>query len=182
MSRIGKKIHVLPGGVTAEVRGNEVLIKGPKGELKQKVHPRVSVIVNNDQVEVKVANEKIKKDRALWGTFSSIIENMIKGVTEGYKKSLEINGVGFKVAMKGADLGMEVGYSHPVVFKAPADIKISVDKNIITVEGIDCQLVGETAARIRAIRKPEPYKGKGIKYVDETIRRKAGKAAAKAAA
>lgn len=181
MSRIGKKIRTLPSGVTAEVKATELLVKGPKGELNQKLHPHISIVVNGAEVSVSVANENNKKDRSLWGTFSSILENMIEGVTTGFKKQLEINGVGYKAALKGANLNLEVGFSHPVEVKAVPGVKFSVDKNIITVEGIDKQVVGEMAATIRRIKKPEPYKGKGIKYIDEVIRRKAGKTAAKAA-
>lgn len=181
MSRIGKKIRVVPAGVTFEVKANELTVKGPKGELKQTLHPHVSVIVNGSEVSVKVVNENNKKDRALWGTFSSIIENMIEGVTTGFKKQLEINGVGYKASLKGALLNLEVGFSHPVEVQPIPGIKFSVEKNIITIEGSDKQLVGEMAATIRRVKKPEPYKGKGIKYTDEVIRRKAGKTAAKAA-
>lgn len=182
MSRIGKKIRMIPDGVTAEVTNGELVVKGPKGELRLKLHPRVTAAVNGKELVFTVANETIKKDRALWGTFSSIAANMIQGVSEGYKKQLEINGVGFKVNMKGETLILEVGYSHSVEYKAPTGIKISVDKNLITIEGADKQMVGETAAQIRSIKKPEPYKGKGIKYIDEIVRRKAGKTAAKTAA
>ncbi len=182
MSRIGKKIRLIPNGVTAEVINGELVVKGPKGELRLKLHPRVTVAVNDNELVITVANESLKKDRALWGTFSSIAGNMIEGVTEGFKKQLEINGVGFKVNMKGETLVLEVGYSHSVEYNAPQGIKISVDKNVISIEGADKQIVGETAAQIRSIRKPEPYKGKGIKYIDEVIRRKAGKTASKAAA
>ncbi|MCX6781520.1 MAG: 50S ribosomal protein L6 [Candidatus Magasanikbacteria bacterium] len=182
MSRIGKKIRLIPNGVTAEVINGELIVKGPKGELRLKLHPRVTVAVKGSELTLTVANENLKKDRALWGTFSSIAGNMLKGVSEGYKKQLEINGVGFKVNMKGETLVLEVGYSHSVEYEEPKGIKISVDKNLITVEGADKQLVGETAAQIRSIKKPEPYKGKGIKYIDEIVRRKAGKTAAKTAA
>jgi large subunit ribosomal protein L6 len=182
MSRIGKKIHVLPAGATAAVSGDLLKVKGPKGELTLKIHPRVSVIVNGSEVSVKVPRENDGKDRALWGTFSSLIGGMIEGVMNGYKKQLEVNGVGFKVAMKGSDLALELGFSHSVEFKAPAGIKLSVEKNVITVEGFDKQLVGETAAQIRKLKKPEPYQGKGIKYLEEVVRRKAGKTAAKTAA
>ena len=182
MSRIGKKIRTIPAGVTASVTGDTLIVKGPKGELKMKIHPRVTVVVAEGQVTVKVANELLKKDRALWGTFSSIIAGMIKGVTEGFKKELEINGVGYKAAVKGTSLILEVGFNNPVEIKPEPGIKFAVEKNKITVEGFDKQLVGEMAARIRAVRKPEPYKGKGIKYSDEIVRRKAGKTAAKAAA
>lgn len=181
MSRIGKKTRKLPAGVTAEMKGQDLVVRGPKGELKLPVHPRVTVVVSDAEVSVRVAGES-QRDRALWGTFSSLIENMIEGVTKGFKKQLEIGGVGFKAALKGADLNLEVGFSHPVAVKPFPGIKFSVEKNIITVEGIDKQAVGEMAAMIRRVRKPEPYKGKGIKYVEETVRRKAGKTAAKTAA
>ena len=181
MSRIGKKIRPIPAGVTVVVDKNKLKVKGPKGELVQVIHPRVTVVVADGTVAVKVADENNKKDRSLWGTFSSLVENMLDGVTQGFKKQLEINGVGFKAMMSGTDLSLEVGYSHPVKFPAPAGIKFAVEKNVITVEGIDKFLVGETAAQIRTVKKVEPYKGKGIKYVNEVVRRKAGKTAAKSA-
>ncbi len=182
MSRIGKKVRALSGGVTAELKDNQLLVKGPKGQLSLVIHPRVTVTIKDGQISVNVANEKSTDDRALWGTFSSLIENMITGVTQGFKKQLEVNGVGFKVGLKGADLNLELGFTHPVFFKAPDGIKFTVEKNIITIEGIDRQLVGAVAAEIRALRKPEPYKGKGVKYLDEVLRRKAGKTAAKSSA
>jgi large subunit ribosomal protein L6 len=182
MSRIGKKIRVLPAGVTAELKGAELIVKGPKGELRERIHSRVTVVINGTEVTVQVVNGENKRDRALWGTFSSLIENMIDGVTTGFKKQLEINGVGYKATLKGANLVLEVGFSNPVEVKPIPGVKFSVEKNIITVEGSSKQQVGEMAATIRRVRKPEPYKGKGIKYIDEVIRRKAGKTAAKAAA
>ena len=182
MSRIGKKIRTLPAGVTAEVKGAELVVKGPKGELKMQIHPRITVVINGSEVTVQVVNGENKRDRALWGTFSSIIENMIEGVVSGFKKQLEINGVGFKATIKGGNLSLEVGYTNAVEVQPLPGVKFTVEKNIITVEGADKQVVGEMAAIIRRVRKPEPYKGKGIKYVDEVIRRKAGKTAAKAAA
>lgn len=182
MSRIGKKIRTLPAGVTLEVQGSDIVVKGPKGALKQKLHPRVTVVIKGSEVTVQVVNGENKRDRALWGTFSSIIENMIEGVTAGFKKQLEINGVGYKATLKGTSLSLDVGYSNPVEVKPLAGITFKVEKNVITVEGTDKQLVGEMAAIIRKVRKPEPYKGKGIKYIDEVIHRKAGKTAAKAAA
>lgn len=181
MSRVGKTIRKIPSGVTAEIKNGSLNISGPKGKLTMAIHPRVNIAQQEDALVVGVANENSKKDRALWGTFSSLIENLIDGVTKGFKKELEVNGVGFKVNLKGTDLFLEVGFSHPVIYKAPEGIVFKVEKNVITVEGIDKQLVGETAAQIRKIRKPEPYKGKGIKYMDEVIRRKAGKTAAKSA-
>jgi large subunit ribosomal protein L6 len=181
MSRIGKKKITLPSGVTAAVEKNQISIKGPKGELKLNIHPRVVVVCDKNEIATQVVNENNKQDQALWGTFASLIINMVKGVTEGFKKELEINGVGYKAAMKGQNLMLEVGFSHPVEIKPMAGIKFAVEKNIITVEGVDKQVVGEMAAQIRKVRKPEPYKGKGIKHVTEFIQRKAGKTAAKSA-
>ena len=182
MSRIGKKVRQIPQGVTVEVKGNELLVKGPKGELRQKLHPRVSVVVADGQVTVNVVSPENTKDRSLWGTFSSILENMIEGVSTGFKKELEINGVGYKASLKGQDLVLEVGFSHTVELKSAAGIKFEVEKNINTVSGIEKQVVGEMAAQIRSTKKVEPYKGKGIKYIDEVVRRKAGKTAAKGTA
>ncbi|MDO9510028.1 MAG: 50S ribosomal protein L6 [Candidatus Magasanikbacteria bacterium] len=181
MSRVGKIIRTIPSGVTVEIKNGEMSVSGPKGKLSLAIHPRVSIINDGNALTVSVVDENNKKDCSLWGTFSSLIENLFIGVTEGFKRELEINGVGFKVALKGTGLGLEVGFSHSVVFEAPEGITFKVEKNIITVEGIDKQLVGETAAQIRRIRKPEPYKGKGIRYVDEVVLRKAGKTAAKIA-
>ena len=177
MSRIGKQIIQIPQGVTVETVEGFIIVKGPKGELKKALNPIVKVNITENEVTVKVDNENDKKERSLWGTFASHIKNMVVGVTEGYKKQLEINGVGYRVAMQGKDLKMEVGFSHSVIFDVPEGITLTVEKNLITIEGIDKELVGQIAAEIRAIKKPEPYKGKGIKYVDEVIRRKAGKAA-----
>ncbi len=179
MSRVGKIIREIPQGVTVNVSDGILIVKGPKGELKQTLHPVISINVEDNKVNVTILDETDKIQTSLWGTFSSILGNMIQGVVEGFKKQLEINGVGYKVAMQGKDLNIEVGYSHPVLFKAPEGIIFTVEKNLITIEGIDKQRVGETAANIRKIRKPEPYKGKGIKYIDEIIRRKAGKTASK---
>lgn len=177
MSRIGKQTIQIPQGVTVSITDGFVVVKGPKGELKRKLHPVVTVNVADGIATVDVQNKEVKMERALWGTFASHIKNMVVGVTEGFKKQLEINGVGYRVAMQGTDLKIEVGYSHPVIYKMPAEVKASVEKNVITLESIDKEAVGQTASEIRAIRKPEPYKGKGIKYMDEVIRRKAGKAA-----
>lgn len=182
MSRIGKKNITIPAGVAVDIHNGEVKIKGPKGDLVQKIHPHVTVSQTPEGLSVKVVNETNKKDRALWGTFASLLENMVQGVTSGFKKQLEINGVGYKASLKGANLNLEVGFSHPVEITPPPNIKFVVEKNIITIEGVDKKMVGEIAARVRGVRKPEPYKGKGIKYVEEVIRRKAGKTASKAAA
>ncbi len=177
MSRIGKKPITLPSGVDAAVSESEIRVKGPKGELKLVLHPHVRLERAGDVLTVSVRNESNVKDRALWGLFNRLVANMVAGVTKGYEKSLEFVGVGYKVSMAGKTVKMDVGFSHEVEFPLPTGIDGKVDKNTLTLSGIDKQLLGETAARIRRVRKPEPYKGKGIKYVDEVIRRKAGKAA-----
>ncbi|PIT86162.1 MAG: 50S ribosomal protein L6 [Candidatus Magasanikbacteria bacterium CG10_big_fil_rev_8_21_14_0_10_43_6] len=177
MSRIGKQLITIPAGVTASVGNDMLSIKGPKGELARPIHALVTVAISEGVLTVDVAKKEDKKERSLWGTFAAHAKNMVTGVTEGYRKQLEINGVGYRVSMQGSDLKVEAGYSHPVIFKTPEGLTISTEKNLITIEGIDKELVGQTAAEIRSIRKPEPYKGKGIKYIDEVIRRKAGKSA-----
>ncbi len=181
MSRVGKQIIEIPQGVTAKIDNGVLTVQGPKGTLERSIHKLVQVKIEESTMTVDVANKEDKKERALWGTFGSHVKNMVVGVTEGFKKQLEINGVGYRVGMQGTDLKIEVGFSHPVIYKVPEGIKASTEKNIITVEGIDKELVGHVAAEIRAIKKPEPYKGKGIKYIDEVVRRKAGKAAKAAA-
>jgi large subunit ribosomal protein L6 len=177
MSRIGKQIIKIPNGVTADIKDGVVLVHGPKGDLSRPVHSVVRVNVEGDQVTVDVLNEEDKVERSLWGTYASHIKNMVTGVSEGFKKQLEVNGVGYRVAMQGTDLKLEVGYSHPVIYKMPKGISASVEKNVITLESADIEMLGQVAAEIRKVRKPEPYKGKGIKYMEEVIRRKAGKAA-----
>jgi len=175
MSRIGKLPIPISAQVTVTTADQVVTVHGPKGELKLTVHPRVRVTVEATQAKVTVINSDLQSDRALWGLTRMLIANMITGVTTGYEKKLEINGVGFRAAVSGKTLTLNLGFSHPIEFPIPEQINISLDKNVITVAGIDKQLVGETAAKIRRFKKPEPYKGKGIKYSDETIRRKAGK-------
>jgi len=182
MSRIGKKPITIPENVTAELKANELIIKGPKGELKEKIHPLVKIEIKDRQINISVTDPTEKKQKALWGLFGSLVKNMIKGSTEGYEKKLEVIGVGFKVNLQGNKLVLNVGYSHPVEFLLPKGINAIVEKNIITLSGIDKQQIGEVAAMIRKIKKPEPYKGKGIKYADEVIKKKVGKAAAKASA
>jgi large subunit ribosomal protein L6 len=182
MSRIGAKIIQLPAGVDVNVQDGSVVVKGPKGTLTVKLHPHVTATVNADRaVEVKVKNETDVKDRSLWGLTRQLIMNAVMGVQKPYEKALEFVGVGFKVAVAGSKVNMEVGYSHPVVFDLPEGVEAKVEKQVLTISGISKYLVGETAAQIRRIRPPEPYKGKGIKYVDEVIRRKAGKTAKAAA-
>ncbi|MFH0928567.1 MAG: 50S ribosomal protein L6 [bacterium] len=186
MSRIGKKPIVLPQGVSVAISDETLSVKGPKGSLSLKLHPAVTARVEDQEgqkvVLVEVNDPEEKSTRALWGLFRSLINNLVLGVTVGFSEKLEINGVGYKAQVSGKKLVMELGFSHEVVFEAPEGIAITVEKNLITISGIDKQLVGETAARIRKFRKPEPYQGKGIKYLDEVIKLKAGKAASKAAA
>jgi large subunit ribosomal protein L6 len=177
MSRIGKKLIAIPSGVEIKVDQGFVSVKGPKGELKTALHPHVSVIVENGEIKVTVKEPENKDDRALWGLYGSMIKNMITGVTKGFEKKLEINGIGYKAQVSGDKIVLSLGFSHAVDFPLPKGINAKIDKNIISLDGIDKQLVGEMAARLRALKPPEPYKGKGIKYVDETIVKKAGKAA-----
>lgn len=179
MSRIGKQPIKLPEGTQAKLEAGFVVVKGPKGELKEKLNKLVKVDITPAEIIVSVANPDIKKEGALWGMFRTLVQNMVLGVNQPFEKKLEINGVGYRAAASGSKLTLNVGYSHPVDFPLPQGISASVINNIITLTGISKYLVGETAAQIRKIRKPEPYKGKGIKYVDEVIRRKAGKSAVK---
>lgn len=181
MSRIGKKPIDLPTTVEVTVKDCEVTVKGPRGSLTQKFDPSVKVEVKDKQVLVSVADPLEKRQRAFWGLFRKLIDNMVNGVVAGFEKKLEINGVGYRVALQGNALVLNLGFSHPIKFALPPGIIAKVDNNQITISGSDRQLVGEVAASIRKLRKPEPYKGKGIKYVGEVIRRKAGKAAKAAA-
>ncbi len=180
MSRIGRKPIPIPQNVKVAVEGaNTVVVEGPKGRLSLQVSPRMNIVVEDSQVRVERPTD-LKMDRALHGLYRSLINNMVIGVTNGYKKELELVGVGYKAQVKGNVLVLEVGFSHPVNYSIPEDVKISTPKPTqIVIEGIDKQKVGQVAAEIRKIRPPEPYKGKGIKYVGERIRRKAGKAAGK---
>jgi large subunit ribosomal protein L6 len=177
MSRVGKKPLPIPAGLDIRIDGKILKAKGAKGELSLELHPHVRVTIDNGVLTVDVADQENVKDRALWGLFRRLIENVVVGVTKGFEKKLEVNGIGFKAALQGSILKLDVGYSHEVEFIIPKGISASVEKNVITISGIDRQLVGETAAQIRNVKKPEPYKGKGIKYADEVIRRKAGKTA-----
>jgi large subunit ribosomal protein L6 len=180
MSRVGKKPIIVPDNTEVKLTDSEIKVKGPKGELSRELHPLVNVVLIDKQILVTVKDENDNRAKAFWGLYRSLINNMVVGVTEGFSKQLEINGVGFTASISGNKLVLKVGFSHPVEFELPDGIEGAVDKNIITISGIDKQLVGEVAANIRKIRKPEPYKGKGIKYLDEIIRRKVGKAAVKA--
>lgn len=177
MSRIGKKPINIPDKVEVKITDRIVSAKGPLGELQYALLPHINLELKEKQVIVTRENET-KYVRSIHGLTTRLISNIILGVSEGYSKELEIIGVGYKVAPKGKDLEMFLGFSHPVIFPCPDGIKFKVEKNNITVSGIDKQLVGETSAKIRDLKKPEPYKGKGIKYTTEHIRRKAGKMAA----
>ena len=180
MSRIGKKLITVPAGVTMTEENGVVTVKGPKGELSLTLPTAITFSVTPEGYKLAIADETNNRHKALWGTFGSLIRNMIIGVSTGYEKKLEINGVGFKWMVKGKTFEVHAGFSHPVAFPIPQGITITTQDATATVSGIDKQLVGETAALIRGIKKPEPYLGKGIKYADEIIRRKAGKTAASA--
>jgi large subunit ribosomal protein L6 len=183
MSRIGKKPIAIPAGVTVTVKDSVVTVKGPKGELSQEVDRDIEVKVEGAEVIVARPTEQIRH-RAMHGLYRSLIANLVKGVTEGYKKELELVGVGFKAANQGNLLDLALGYSHNIVFEIPKELKVSTTTEKgqnpkIFLEGSDKQLIGAVAAKLRSLRKPEPYKGKGVKYSDEIVRRKAGKAAGK---
>ncbi len=179
MSRIGKKPIEIKKGVTVEVKDGVIKVKGPKGDLIQTYDPRISIKVENNQVILERSSDE-KQVRALHGLYRSLIQNMIIGTTEGYTRKLEIIGVGYRAEWKGRGLQLALGYSHPLFFIPPKDVKIEVPQpTSIVVSGIDKQLVGQVAAKIRSFRPPEPYKGKGIKYEGEVILRKAGKTAGK---
>ncbi|MDP2366173.1 MAG: 50S ribosomal protein L6, partial [Ignavibacteria bacterium] len=173
------KIIEIPKGVTVTLDGSIVVVKGPKGELQRAIHPNIKVEITDAQIEVKRPDD-LKHNRALHGLTRALIQNMVLGVNDEYKKDLDIVGVGYKVELKGENLLLNMGYSHPIYFMPPTGIKIeATTPTHIIVSGIDKQLVGQVAAKIRSIRKPEPYKGKGIKYSNEQILRKAGKTAGK---
>ncbi len=178
MSRVGKKPITVPKGVDVIVKGGTVSVKGPKGSLELELLDAVQAKVEDAQVLVELVREGRRLNR--WqGLFRSLIQNMVTGVTEGFQKQLELIGVGYRAAVKGNNLDLQLGFSHPTEVPIPDGIAIKVEKNIITVEGSDKQSVGQFAASVRALRPPEPYQGKGIRYVGEYVRRKAGKAAAK---
>jgi large subunit ribosomal protein L6 len=175
MSRIGKKPVVLPAGVTAKVDGQSISLKGSKGELAFTAPEHVSVALNEGKLAVAPRGES-KQARAMWGMTRAMVNNLVTGVSKGFERKLEINGVGYKAAVSGKSLQLSLGYSHDVSFPIPAGIAISTPKPTeITISGIDKRQVGQVAAEIRALRPPEPYKGKGIKYADEFIFRKEGK-------
>ena len=181
MSRIGQKPITLPSGVTLTVDKTEVIAAGPKGSLTQKALPGVEIEAHESQVVLKRRSDE-PEIKSRHGLMRSLLQNMVTGVSQGYERNLELNGVGYRVSAQGQDLKFNLGFSHDVVYKVPPDVQVSVDQNIITVSGIDKQKVGQVAAEIRALKKPEPYKGKGIKYADEQIIRKSGKSGKETAA
>lgn len=178
MSRIGKVPVVIPEKVEVKVDGAFVNVKGPKGQLEYTFTNHVGITKNAKDVTVTPTNESLLS-RSLWGTTRTLISNMVVGVSEGFNKSLEFNGVGYKAVVKGKSLVLNLGYSHPIDYALPEGITAKVEKNIIIISGCDKELVGFTASKVRSFRPPEPYKGKGIKYTTETIIRKAGKAGGK---
>ena len=175
MSKIGKKIIIIPDGVQITVSEGLVKIKGSKGETEVALHPKVLAVLEGKELKVNVKKPEDRRQKALWGTFRSLLANAVIGVTVGFEKKLEIVGVGYKAQASGQKLTLNLGHSHPIELIAPEGISVKVEKTTITVSGIDKQAVGEFAALIRSKRKPEPYKGKGVKYSDEIVRRKAGK-------
>ena len=177
MSRIGRSPITVPKGVDVTLSDHKIVVKGPKGSLQRELHPRVAVSYANNTISVSRSSDE-KEDRALHGLTRALINNMVRGVTEGFKKELEVVGVGFRADARGKGVLLTVGFSHPVFLQSPPGIKVEVPKpTSIVVSGIDRELVGQVASDIRSIRKPEPYKGKGIRYTDETVKIKAGKTA-----
>jgi large subunit ribosomal protein L6 len=174
MSRIGKRPIQIPDGVDLIQEGDLLKVKGPKGELEQRLHPGVSLEKDEGRLLVTV-DQGLKNSKALHGLFRALIANMVHGVSQGFERALEIVGVGYRAEVNGRTAVLHVGYSHPINFELPEGIEARVEKSRVVLSGIDRELLGETAARIRALRRPEPYKGKGIRYQEETVRRKAGK-------
>ena len=177
MSRIGKRPVPLPKGVTATLDGARLTVRGPKGEIGRTIHADLAVGIADDAIIVKRPSDE-SRHKALHGLTRTLVANMVEGVTKGFSKALEIQGVGYKAEAKPFGVQLVVGFSHPVPYHAPAGIKISVDGNVnVKIEGVDKELVGQVAAELRSVRPPEPYKGKGIRYAGEQVRRKAGKTA-----
>jgi len=176
MSRVGKQPIKIESGVDVKINNNEIIIKGPKGELKNPLFDVLDTKIEESQITITPKNEE-KQTNAFWGLQRTLIANMIEGVSKGFEKQLELVGVGYRAKMEGTKLSIEIGFSHPVEFEAPEGIVFQADKTNITVSGIDKKLVGQMAANIRKVRKPEPYKGKGIRYKGEIVRRKVGKKA-----
>jgi large subunit ribosomal protein L6 len=178
MSRIGKKPIQIPKGVTIDLKDDLLKIKGPKGELERKIHPKVSLQIDDGQILISVEEEG-RETRALHGLFGALIANMVTGVSEGFERVLEIVGIGYRAELSGSEVTFHLGYSHPITYELPKGVDAKIEKTKITLASIDKEALGMTAAKIRSFRKPEPYKGKGIKYAEEYIKRKAGKTGAK---
>ncbi len=178
MSRVGKKPIAIPSGVEVSVQGDKILFKGAKGQKDLDTHGRVKIEVRDGYLSFGCIDSQVQS-KAYWGTYRALANNIVEGLSKGFTKVLEINGVGYRASISGKNLEMALGFSHPVVYPIPAGIEMNVDKNILTIKGIDKQQVGQIAAEIRKFRLPEPYKGKGIKYSDEVIMRKAGKTSKK---
>ncbi|MCP4683751.1 MAG: 50S ribosomal protein L6 [Desulfobacterales bacterium] len=174
MSRIGKMPITVPNGVEVKLKGDLITVKGPKGELVRRIHPKIKMEMDNDKISLSVADGS-RESKSLHGLFRALIANMVTGVTNGFERVLEIVGVGYKAEVKGRTAVFNLGYSHPINYELPEGIDAKIDKSKIYLSGIDKELLGMIAAKIRSFRKPEPYKGKGIKYAEEIIRRKAGK-------
>jgi large subunit ribosomal protein L6 len=180
MSRVGKKPIIVPKEVEVRLDGEILSVKGPKGELRRLIHPKVGLDINGSQITLSIS-DNTKESRSISGLFRSLIANMVLGVTEGFKKSLELIGVGYKVEHSGNQLVFNLGYSNPIKYDIPKGIDVQLDqKSKIVLSGVDKELLGTVAAKIRSFRPPEPYKGKGVKYLGELVRRKAGKAGVKA--
>ncbi|MBI2628156.1 MAG: 50S ribosomal protein L6 [Candidatus Niyogibacteria bacterium] len=177
MSRIGKNPIKIPAGVTVTIKDGGVKIKGPKGELARDFLKEIKIEAMDGKINLRI-DKMTKNSSALWGTYASHIKNMIEGVTDGFQKKLEIEGIGYRVKLEGEKLILSLGFSHPIEVKKPAGVDFQIEKNKIIISGSDKELVGQTAANIRALKKAEPYKGKGIRYEGEVIRRKTGKKAA----
>jgi large subunit ribosomal protein L6 len=174
MSRIGKLPIAIPKGVDVKIEDSTIAVKGPKGQLSRVIPPRVSVSTEEGQIVVTRESDS-KEARAMHGLARALFNNMVLGVTEGFKRNLEIQGVGYRAEVQGQTLKLELGYSHPILYPIPQGIEAKVEKNVISLEGIDKETLGQTAAEIRQFRKPEPYKGKGVRYAGEKVRIKVGK-------
>ncbi len=176
MSRIGKKPIPILEGFQVKIEDQKVIIRGPKGELSKEIPQEIKIEIKNNKIFV-IPKIETKRTKSLWGLTWALLFNMIKGINDGYEKKLQIEGLGYRVSLEGQNLILQVGFTHPVKIESPEGIKFSVEKNIITVSGIDKELVGQIAAKIRKVRPPEPYKGKGIRYLGEIVRKKMGKKA-----
>lgn len=177
MSRVGRKVIVVPKGVNIALAAGQITVKGPKGELKRLLPTGVTLKIEKESIQVN-RDDDSRENRSRHGLTRALVSNMVTGVTTGFERKLEINGVGYRAEVTGQKLTMALGYSHPIVYDLPEPVQAKIDKNIVILTSFDREVLGETAAKIRSFRPPEPYKGKGVKYVEETIRRKVGKTGA----